>query len=76
MRAAFVILCLLALLPALSRAQLPLSMEQLKSYPFPNELTASSSGARIAWAFNEQGQRNIYVAEGPAFSARRLSNYL
>ncbi len=69
-------LCLLALLPAMSQAQSSLSMEQLKSYPFPNELTASSGGARIAWAFNEQGQRNIYVAEGPAFAARRLSNYL
>ena len=76
MRAAFIRLCLMAFLPALLQAQLPFSMEQLKSYPFPNELTASSNGARIAWAFNEQGQRNIYVAEGPAYAARRLSNYL
>lgn len=53
-----------------------LDMDALKAYPFPNELTASATGARIAWAFNEQGQRNIYVAEGPTFTARRLTNYL
>lgn len=53
-----------------------LDIDALKAYPFPNELTASATGARIAWAFNEQGQRNIYVAEGPMFTARRLTNYL
>ena len=31
------------------------TVEQIKSYPFPNELTASATGARIAWAFNERG---------------------
>lgn len=51
------------------------SIEAVKSYPFPNELTASSLGSRIAWAFNEQGKRNIYVAEGPAFQPRKLTPY-
>lgn len=51
------------------------TVEQIKSYPFPNELTASATGARIAWAFNEQGSRNVWVAEGPEFKARRLTNY-
>ena len=51
------------------------TLEQLKSYPFPNELTASATGARIAWAFNERGSRNVWVAEGPDFKARRLTNY-
>jgi dipeptidyl aminopeptidase/acylaminoacyl peptidase len=51
------------------------TLEQVKAYPFPNELTAAATGARIAWAFNESGLRNIYVAEGPAFAARRLTNY-
>jgi dipeptidyl aminopeptidase/acylaminoacyl peptidase len=52
------------------------TIEQVKSYPFPNELTAAATGSRIAWAFNEQGRRNIYVAEGPSFAARRLTNYM
>ena len=51
------------------------TMEQIKSYPFPNELTASGGGSRIAWAFNERGLRNVWVAEGPDFKARRLTNY-
>lgn len=51
------------------------TLEQIKSYPFPNELTAAATGSRIAWAFNERGARNIWVAEGPDFKARRLTNY-
>ncbi|SFC73525.1 S9 family peptidase [Spirosoma endophyticum] len=51
------------------------SLESVKSYPFPNELTSSAKGSRIAWAFNEQGKRNVYVAEGPDFAPRKLTNY-
>jgi dipeptidyl aminopeptidase/acylaminoacyl peptidase len=51
------------------------TLEQIKSYPFPNELTASATGSRIAWAFNERGARNVWIAEGPDFKARRLTNY-
>ncbi|MBX5479848.1 MAG: S9 family peptidase [Pyrinomonas methylaliphatogenes] len=51
------------------------SLEQVRSYPFPNELVASSTGARIAWAFNEQGRRNVWVAEAPDWRARKLTNY-
>ena len=51
------------------------SVEQVKGYPFPNELTAASSGSRIAWALNERGLRNVWVAEGPSFTARRLTSY-
>ena len=51
------------------------TIEQIKSYPFPNELTVSTTGSRIAWAFNERGARNVWVAEGPDFKARRLTSY-
>jgi dipeptidyl aminopeptidase/acylaminoacyl peptidase len=51
------------------------TVQQIKSYPFPNELTAASSGSRIAWAFNESGRRNVWVAEGPEWKARQLTNY-
>jgi dipeptidyl aminopeptidase/acylaminoacyl peptidase len=50
-------------------------VEQIKGYPYPNELTASASGSRIAWTFNERGARNVWVAEGPEFKARRLTKY-
>lgn len=55
-------------------AQSP-TLESIKSYPFPTELTASSQGSRIAWAVDEQGKRNIYVADGPEFKPRRLTNF-
>lgn len=51
------------------------TLEQIKSYPFPNELTVSATGSQIAWAFNERGKRNVWVAAGPEFRARRLTNY-
>jgi len=65
----------LALAAAPLAAQQPFTLEQIRSYPFPNELTAAASGSRIAWAMNEQGQRNLYVAEGPAWAARRLTSF-
>src|ERR1051325_3734189 len=51
------------------------SLKAVKSYPFPNELCAAPTGSRIAWAFNESGLRNIYVAEGPDYKARKVTNY-
>ena len=45
------------------------------SYPFPTELSAAATGTRIAWAFNESGLRNIYIAEGPKFEAKQLTRY-
>jgi dipeptidyl aminopeptidase/acylaminoacyl peptidase len=51
------------------------SLERIKSYPFPNELTAAATGTRLAWALNERGLRNIFVAEGPDYRARQLTPY-
>src|SRR5690349_19904310 len=53
----------------------PFRIESIKGYPFPTELTASSSCARIAGAFDERGGRNIHVAESPGFKARKLTSY-
>lgn len=51
------------------------TMRQVRSYPFPTGLTAAATGARIAWTFNEQGRRNLFVAEGPDFRPRQLTHY-
>ena len=65
-----------SLLPAPQQAAAQsFTLEQIKGYPFPNELTAAATGSRIAWAFNERGARNVWVAEGPDFKARKLTNY-
>jgi dipeptidyl aminopeptidase/acylaminoacyl peptidase len=51
------------------------TLESIKSYSFPSELTASSQGSKIAWVLDEQGKRNVYVAEGPDFKPRKLTNF-
>jgi dipeptidyl aminopeptidase/acylaminoacyl peptidase len=51
------------------------TLQQVKSYPFPNELTVSGATGRIAWAVDAQGIRNIYVAEAPVFVPRKLTIY-
>jgi dipeptidyl aminopeptidase/acylaminoacyl peptidase len=60
------------LLPALLSAQF--TLKQVRSYAFPNELTVS--GPQVAWAWNEEGKRNIYVATAPDYAPRKLTNYL
>src|ERR1051326_4737559 len=51
------------------------SIEALLSAPFPENLTAAKTANRIAWTFNQQGKRNVWVAEAPAFAARMLTSY-
>ncbi len=75
-RTAIVVLTLgVALRPAVSQTRASFTLEQVRSYPFPSELQAARSVDRIVWAFNEQGRRNVWVAEGPAFNARQLTRY-
>src|SRR5260370_2866448 len=45
------------------------------SAPFPSNLTAAKKSNRVAWTLNQEGRRNIWVAEEPAFSARQLTKY-
>jgi len=59
-----------------ARAQERFTLEQILSAPFPADLTASKAGSRIAWTLNDQGKRNVWVADGPDFKARRLTAYL
>ena len=56
-------------------AQSAFTLEQIMSAPFPEHLTASKTGCRLAWTLDREGRRNIWVAEGPGFQARPLTNY-
>ena len=51
------------------------TLDRVLDYPFPDNLVAAPKGATIAWTFNEHGSRNIYIADGPDFQARRLTAY-
>lgn len=75
---AFAVCALLAMLfhatvPA--TAQQAFTLEQVLSAPFPSDLTSAKNAPRIAWVLDEQGKRNIYVAEAPDFKARRLTSF-
>src|SRR5215475_13425330 len=52
------------------------TLEQVLSSPFPSDLVAAPGGERIAWVFNAQGKRNVWVAEGPDLKARQLTQYI
>ncbi len=51
------------------------TLEQVRGYPFPDELTAAATGSRLAWAVDERGMRNIWVAQGPEFTPRQLTHF-
>jgi dipeptidyl aminopeptidase/acylaminoacyl peptidase len=49
------------------------TLEQVMSSPFPSDLIVSKRGDKLAWAFDAEGKRNIWVAEGPMFAARQVT---
>ena len=51
------------------------TLESIKSAPFPTELVSAKVGDKIAWAMDEKGVRNIYVAAGPSFTPRKLTSF-
>ncbi|HEX5438412.1 MAG TPA: prolyl oligopeptidase family serine peptidase [Gemmatimonadaceae bacterium] len=70
------LLCPVLALPALAQdAGNSFSLAQVLSYPFPQQLVAAPTGQKIAWVFNEQGVRNVWVAEGPKWTAQQVTHY-
>jgi dipeptidyl aminopeptidase/acylaminoacyl peptidase len=67
--------CLLLILCASKAFSQKFTLDAVLSYPFPTELCSAAQESKIAWAFNERGVRNVYVAEGPDFKPRKLSSY-
>src|ERR1043165_10268933 len=51
------------------------TLEQVTSSPFPSDLIVSKGGDKLAWAFDAEGKRNIWIAEAPAYAARQLTHY-
>jgi dipeptidyl aminopeptidase/acylaminoacyl peptidase len=50
------------------------SITQVLGYPYPSDLIAWRAGDAFAWTSDARGARNIWVAEGPDYTARRLTN--
>jgi dipeptidyl aminopeptidase/acylaminoacyl peptidase len=51
------------------------TLEQVMSAPFPSQLTAAPKGGAVAWVLNEHGARNVWIADAPAYSGRRITNF-
>jgi dipeptidyl aminopeptidase/acylaminoacyl peptidase len=63
------------LLIAFNSASGQVTIDNLLNVPFPTGLTASPDGKRIAWVFNDQGARNIFVAHAPDFAPQKITTY-
>src|SRR2546423_11692727 len=61
-------------LAAFAHAQ-SFTLEQVTSSPFPSDLIVSQRGDKLAWAFDAEGKRNIWIAEAPTYAARQLTHY-
>jgi dipeptidyl aminopeptidase/acylaminoacyl peptidase len=55
--------------------QRPFTIEQALSAPFPDELVAAPTSGAVAWVFNAQGVRNIWVATPPEYRGRAVTAY-
>jgi len=51
------------------------TLEQVLSAPFPYCLTSASHSPRVAWIFDNKGERNIWVAEASDFVPRQVTHY-
>src|SRR6476661_6983593 len=51
------------------------TIEHALSAPFPYGLTSASHAPRVAWVFDNKGERNIWVVEAPGFVPRQVTHY-
>ncbi|MBL8208655.1 MAG: DPP IV N-terminal domain-containing protein, partial [Blastocatellia bacterium] len=51
------------------------TLEKLLSAPFPSEISAAPTAARVAWIQTERGASNLFVADAPDYRARQLTKY-
>ena len=61
-------------LPAVCLAE-SFTIEQVLSAPFPYGLTSASHSPRVAWIFDNKGERNIWVADASDFVPRQVTHY-
>jgi dipeptidyl aminopeptidase/acylaminoacyl peptidase len=61
---------------AQSQPAKPFTLQQVLSAPFATDLVGAKNANRVAWTLDDNGKRNIWVAEAPKFESRRLTSYL
>ena len=58
-----------------AQGDLQWSIEQVLRSPFPGEMVADRAGQRLAWVFNAEGKRNIWLAEEGGSRTRQLTRF-
>ena len=53
----------------------PFLVRDVLSYSFASGLIAAPVGDRVAWIENREGERNIWVADGPEWRGRAVTQY-
>lgn len=53
----------------------PFTMEQVLHYPYVSELACAEEADAIAWVQDVAGVRNIWLARGPDFRPRQVTQY-
>ena len=53
----------------------PFTMDQVLSFPFIAETAAAEHGDRVAWVRVVNGVRNVWVADGPSFAPKQVTQY-
>jgi hypothetical protein len=51
-------------------------VDRFVTFPFPSDLVSASTGQRIAWVLDDKGVRNVWGAEGPAWTAKQLTTFM
>ena len=70
-------LLLQSLLPFAGLHAQEFTLQQAMSAPFNSELSAAPTGRRFAWVMDEEGRRNLWIAEPSAsgYHSRPLTHY-
>ena len=74
LRVALVAVALAATAP-LAAQQPAFTLEQALSAPFPEDLVTAPAGGAVAWVFNANGARNIWIATAPDYQGRQVTAY-
>jgi dipeptidyl aminopeptidase/acylaminoacyl peptidase len=60
---------------AQSAAAASFAVDQALAFPAVENVVAAKSGSRIAWVFDEQGVRNVWVADAPEWKAHAVTAF-
>ena len=69
---------LLSAAPAIARPHHDFTLRQVLSAPYPSDLVAAPAGSSVAWVYDDQGVRNVWVADrhpDGSISSRAVTRY-